>query len=139
MCLFPPLDPLPSTESSENIEGSVEGKIGFPLQAAPFLSYFHFELSFNFPYRCLSQLTLTWTQPELKFTSECGCVPHANSPLTPLSLFLVSLYISLSPLTPLLPSERVDFSRAGNETALPCDSQQERGDPGRERGRGSRS
>lgn len=51
--------------------------------------------------------------------------------LSHFTLVFLSLttYLSLSLRAPLLLPESVDFSGAGNETALPCDSQQERGAP----------
>lgn len=65
-----------------------------------------------------------------------SCVPTVVSHFA-VGFLYTSVSFSVSLLAPLLLSESIDFSRAGNEAALTCNSQQERRTTGREGGRGS--
>lgn len=126
MLLSPSLRQI-QKKKKKNI-ASVEGKMSFPLKAASFFfSYFHFEQLFNFPVDVYESWHWLGTNPCLSLLNSAvvSCMP------TVLSHLCLSIYLSLSfpgpnPPTPFL-SESIDFSSAGNETALPCDSQQERG------------
>lgn len=101
----------------------------YPLKVAYFVSYFHFKQLFNFPVDVYESWHWLGTNLHLSLLNS-GCVPRANSRLTPRSCFPVSLSFPDS-----LREHWFQQCRKWNCVALRLPAGE--GDMGRVRGRGS--
>lgn len=103
--------------------GGVRGKTeSLSLKSAP--PHFHFEPLFHFPVDVYK--IWQWLGTSL-CSSLLNSVVVSCMPTVPSHLALVFLSLFISVFSYPFFSESIDFSSAGNETLLPCDSQQERG------------